>query len=656
MTALATLQTPAGIRPRLYRHHRLMGEILVEAGYLSASDLRRSLTQKYTSGAPLGEILLENHLITQDMLLEVISDQWSMDIVDLNRFGPEFELLVRADAQACIRVGCVAWRMESGIPVIVLHDPRRAIEAQAACGLSHRKVTFKLAHRTDILATIELFFGNEFEEQACVTCPEEISARNWNLHKSSQIGIVVILTVLVGLVFVPKLVFWILFGWILMVNVSTGVFRLLLVAARMWPSKAKPEDDWQKLRRRKTQKLPRVTIMIGLLNEDLVLPSLLKYLAEIDYPRELLEVFLLLEEGDEITQKHLQTITPAREFDVIIVPKGAVKTKPRALNYGLNFAKGEIVGILDAEDRPNADQIRGVVEYLHNAPADVACVQGVLDFYNSRRNWLSRCFTIEYAIWFRVLLKGMQRLRLPIPLGGTTAYFRRDLLEAVGGWDAHNVTEDADLGMRLSRFGYRTEVMPQTTMEEANAQMLPWIKQRSRWIKGYMVTWIAHMRQPLSLLRDLGLAGFLTFNVLLLGGVTSYLSIPLLWALWIGAFGFDLKGHLGGADLIWRLAFLSMIFGQIIMVCVASAALFEKDKRGLIPWVFTLPIYWPLGAMAAFKALFEVFFAPYYWDKTKHGHQSDQSTDASSAPQITDMETSPKLPMETVTFPGSVKG
>jgi len=279
------------------------------------------------------------------------------------------------------------------------------------------------------------------------------------------------------------------------------------------------------------------------------------------------------------------------------VPKGALKTKPRALNYGLNFARGEIIGILDAEDRPHRDQIRDVIRKLHNAPPDVACVQGVLDFYNAHRNWLSRCFTIEYAIWFRVLLKGMQRLRLPIPLGGTTVYFRRDVLEKVGAWDAHNVTEDADLGMRLARFGYRTEVMQSVTMEEANGEALSWIKQRSRWIKGYMVTWATHMQNPRSLLQDLGLAGFLTFQLLLLGGVTSYLSIPILWGLWIGVFGVDLRLQLGGTETLWQMAFWSMIFGQIIM-----------------------------GAIAGFKAFYEVFFSPYYWDKTKHGHQSDQSS------------------------------
>ena len=83
----------------------------------------------------------------------------------------------------------------------------------------------------------------------------------------------------------------------------------------------------------------------------------------------------------------------------------------------------------------------------------------MLDFYNPRTNWLARCFTIEYAGWFRLVLPGLAAPWPAVPLGGTTLFFRRDVLEQLGGWDAHNVTEDADLGMRLARHGYRTELI-----------------------------------------------------------------------------------------------------------------------------------------------------------------------------------------------------
>jgi len=563
---------------------RRLGEILVASGHLSSQDLRRALLQKYRSGAPLGEVLVESQMVSERTLANAIAEQWSLRTVNLDTQGPEIERLINMDPKACLRIGCMPWRLEHRILTLVVSDPARLEEAKEACGCSGKFVNVVVTSRTQILTTLERFFSAEFEHDACITCPDHFSARDWNTMLCAAWGTILILLSVLAILTVPKAFFWLLFGWILIVNFSTGIFRLCLVAARLWPERERADEAQNATPLASRRSLPRVTIMIGLLNEDLVLPKLLEHLAALDYPRELLEVMLLLEEGDEITPKHLATITPAREFDVVVVPKGTLKTKPRALNYGMNFARGEIIGILDAEDRPHPDQINDVVRTLHTAPPDVACVQGVLDFYNAHRNWLSRCFTIEYTIWFRVLV----------------------------------------------------------TMEEANGQAMSWVKQRSRWIKGYMVTWATHMRHPISLLRDLGLSGFLTFQMLLLGGVTSYLSIPLLWSLWIGVMGFDLKLHLGGTDLIWKAAFWSMIFGQIIMLAVAAAALLRRDKRSLIPWIFTLPIYWPLGAVAGFKALYEVFFAPYYWDKTKHGHQSDQTTEKLVSPKaLMETENSP---------------
>lgn len=619
--------------PAPAKSSQLLGEILVETGYLTPHALRVALLQKHRSGAPLGEVLLENHDITEIVLARALAKQWSVNTVNLDLFGPEIERMVNMDAKACIQLGCVPWRLRNRRPVLIVSDPARLDDAKEACGYAGKDVDFAISSRTQIVTTIERYFSAEFESDACRSCPEHMSARNRNTLISALTGTLVILIAALAITAAPKLFFWLLFSWIMCVNFSTGLFRLILIAARIWPEKELVDNSPEAISLARHRALPRVTIMIGLLNEDLVLPKLLEHLAALDYPRELLEIMLLLEDGDKVTQNHLTSITPARDFDVVIVPKGTLKTKPRALNYGLNFARGEIIGILDAEDRPHSQQINEVVRTLHTAPPDVACVQGILDFYNPKRNWLSRCFTIEYAIWFRVLLKGMQRLRLPIPLGGTTVYFRRHILEKVGAWDAHNVTEDADLGMRLARYGFRTEVMQSVTLEEANGQALPWVKQRSRWIKGYMLTWATHMRRPFALCRDLGVWGFLTFQLLLLGGVTSYLSIPLLWGLWIGVFGFDLKLQLGGTELLWKTAFWSMIFGQFIMLSVATAALMKRDKRALIPWIITLPVYWPLGAIAGFKALYEVFFAPYYWDKTRHGHQSDQTTEKVTSPK-----------------------
>ena len=290
------------------------------------------------------------------------------------------------------------------------------------------------------------------------------------------------------------------------------------------------------------------------------------------------------------------------------------------MNYALPFCRGDIVGVYDAEDKPDPGQIRAVVQHLMDAAPEVACVQGYLDFYNCRDNWLARCFTIEYAVWFRVLLMGVQRLGLPIPLGGTTVFFRRTALEEIGAWDAHNVTEDADLGMRLARFGYRCEMIPTTTLEEANCHGVSrWVGQRSRWLKGYAITWASHMRDPVRLWRDLGPRGFLGFQVLFLGGITSYLAMPLFWVLWTGSLGFDLAlwDHLSPPLLLAFSA--SMLLGPAVMLATAAVALHDSGRLRMLPWLLTLPFYWPLGALAAYRAIAEVFYAPFYWRKTEHG-------------------------------------
>jgi cellulose synthase/poly-beta-1,6-N-acetylglucosamine synthase-like glycosyltransferase len=290
------------------------------------------------------------------------------------------------------------------------------------------------------------------------------------------------------------------------------------------------------------------------------------------------------------------------------------------MNYALDFAHGEVVGILDAEDRPAPDQLTRVAAALRAAPPEVACVQCQLSYYNASENWITRCFQIEYSIWFEVLLTGFQRLGLPIPLGGTSVYFRRRALEALGGWDAHNVTEDADLGMRLARRGMRCAVLDSVTGEEANCRAGPWIRQRSRWLKGYLLTWLSHMRAPLRLWRELGLRGFLGLNVLFLGAAATYLAMPLFWVSVIGglATGQSVWGPAIPDWALWPLG-VSLALGQAVMLGCAALATVRRGTPGLLVWVPVLPLYWTLGAAAAWKAVIEIAWAPYYWDKTRHG-------------------------------------
>jgi cellulose synthase/poly-beta-1,6-N-acetylglucosamine synthase-like glycosyltransferase len=381
-----------------------------------------------------------------------------------------------------------------------------------------------------------------------------------------------------------------------------------------------PQGDGAAVSLAARRPLPKITLLIALYREPETLPVLLQALEALDWPRERLEVLLALEADDAATLAALASLAPPPFLRVLTVPPGEPRTKPRALNFALDFAEGEIVGVYDAEDRPDPDQLRRVAAVLRDSPPDVACVQCRLTYYNTSENWLTRCFGIEYAIWFDVMLAAFRDLGFPVPLGGTSVFFRRRALERVGAWDAHNVTEDADLGMRLAREGFRTEICGSTTHEEANSRLGPWIRQRSRWLKGYMTTWLVHMRDPRALFRDLGPVGFLGFQALFVGAAVAYLGLPLFWAAW----GLGVAG-LGPAWLdvtpFWALAAVAVVqlSGWLAMLCAALIATARRGLWALQVFIPTLVFYWPIGALAAWLALAEMFVAPFHWRKTPHG-------------------------------------
>lgn len=365
--------------------------------------------------------------------------------------------------------------------------------------------------------------------------------------------------------------------------------------------------------------LPTVTLLVPLFREREIAGALLRRLERIDYPRHLLDICLVLEASDPLTRATLERTSLPAGVRHVTVPAGALQTKPRALNYALNFARGTIIGIYDAEDSPAPDQLLRVAARFAAAPSRTACLQGILDFYNPADNLLSRCFTLEYAMWFRALLPALDRLGFAIPLGGTTLFLRRPALEALGGWDAHNVTEDADLGIRLARHGYRTELIDTVTEEEANARPWAWVRQRSRWLKGYAMTYAVHMRHPAALLRDLGAWRFLGVQLLFLGALSQFALAPLLWSFWLLPFGLPhpLEGMLTKPELLAMggVFLLSEVIGLTLAAVAARAA----EKSRLWPWGLALQAYFALGTLAVYKALAEMAWCPFFWDKTSHG-------------------------------------
>ena len=366
--------------------------------------------------------------------------------------------------------------------------------------------------------------------------------------------------------------------------------------------------------------LPVYTILVPLYREANVLPRLIQALRLLDYPKDKLDIKLVVEADDFDTVRVAEALASDAPFQIIPVPPGMPRTKPRACNYALAFARGEFTVIYDAEDRPEPDQLRKAIARFRTGPTDLACLQAHLNFYNANENWLTRLFALDYALWFDVLMPGLEKLGVPMPLGGTSNHFRTAALRAVGAWDPFNVTEDADIGIRLAQLGMRVAMLNSTTFEEAPTTLAVWLKQRSRWLKGYLQTWLVHMRDPGALRRRTGWAGFFSVQLFLGGSVLSALMNPLLWLMFIGSclFGSQLGSPLG-EHAFTSVAALSLFSGNAVLTWLAVIAPKRRGWKSLAPYGFTIAFYWALISIAAWRGLLQLFTRPFYWEKTAHG-------------------------------------
>lgn len=366
--------------------------------------------------------------------------------------------------------------------------------------------------------------------------------------------------------------------------------------------------------------LPVYTILLPVYKEDKLIRKLIWNLRSLDYPRGKLDVKLLIEEDDDKTLNAVRNLDFPANFETIVVPFHMPKTKPKACNYGLFFCKGEYLAIYDAEDVPDSDQLKKCVVLFRKLPDEFVVLQGALNYFNKNENMLTRMFTLEYTYWFDYMLPGLMSLDIPIPLGGTSNHFKFDKLMELGGWDPFNVTEDADLGVRVFEKGFKVGVVNSTTLEEANNEPFNWIRQRSRWIKGYMQTTLVHMRNPARLIRRIGWRGFLGFNFFIAGTSITFLLYPIL-------LGFLLLYSIVKLtfvaaifpDWILYIATFNLVAGNTMMIYVNMLSVFKRRYYELILFAGLNPLYWIMHSIAAYKGLWQLIYKPFYWEKTNHG-------------------------------------
>lgn len=388
---------------------------------------------------------------------------------------------------------------------------------------------------------------------------------------------------------------------------------------------------------------PSYTIFCPLYKEYEVLPQFVKAMSSLDYPKDKLQIMLLLEENDPETIERAKSLNLPNYFQVVVVPHSFPKTKPKACNYGLKLARGEYLVIYDAEDIPESTQLKKAVLAFEKADPKISCIQAKLNFYNPHQNLLTRAFTAEYSLWFDLVLPGMQAVQAPIPLGGTSNHFRTHQLRLLHGWDPFNVTEDCDLGIRLSKSGLNTAIMNSTTLEEANSSFKNWLPQRTRWIKGYMQTYLVHIRNPKKFLKKQDLRSFVMFQIIVGGKVASMLVNPWMWI--ITALYFIARPILGPtiqslypAPVLYT-AVISLVAGNFLYFYNYMIGCAKHGRYELIKYVFVVPVYWLGMSMAAYIALYKLIRQPHHWSKTKHGLHLDSANAVSQVNRLLNVQT-----------------
>jgi len=443
-----------------------------------------------------------------------------------------------------------------------------------------------------------------------------LSARGGATRHQQAIGLVAAVAILIAFMRVPAAAGLAVSLLVALLFTAAVAHRLVAVAAsrppavRATPKKRQPDRD-----------LPVYTVIVPLFREARVLPQLVRNIDALDYPPAKLDIRLMLEAGDRDTIAAVAGLDLPARYVVMVLPDGHPRTKPRALNAGLEGARGEFLVVYDAEDRPDPGQLRDALHGFSEGPGYVACLQARLAIDHAGETWMTRMFALEYAALFHVVKPGLAALGLPIPLGGTSNHFRVAALRRAGGWDSWNVTEDIDLGFRLARFGLAVRSLDSDTYEEAPLTLGRWLPQRSRWLKGWMVTLMVHGRAPHRLFRDLGCRDGLSVAVSLLGTIASCLVGPplLAWILVEACLGTLFRPD----SALW----VVLVAGSAALLAggVLAAAwpivlgLKRLGRLDLAIWIVTLPVYLLLVSAACWRALFELWRDPQGWNKTEHG-------------------------------------
>lgn len=605
-----------------------IGDILVNKGYLKKDDLYKALSIQKNNGGKLGWILVSNDFVTRIQFYEALAEKYELSFVsdDIEKYYYRIDttLLQKMEPEEIIEYQAIPLYIKNNTLILLTSFPKKVKT------LEHFKHKFdieeieeKIITDQDISNLVRKLFKKSLHTKAIYGLhdrkPEE-SAFTTMIKPQIIFLCVIFLGIALGLWFYPNQVIIGLFAFV-------QVFYLLAIFYKFIISMAGIKNRFTASKNDKIEKSPEIreypvyTVLVPLLREpENVIKNIINAINNLDYPRNKLDIIFLFEGNDYKTINMAKSMRPTSSWRFFYVPNGTPVTKPKACNYGLYFARGKYLVIYDAEDIPEPDQLKKALRAFQNSSSEYGCFQAYLNYYNKNENFLTRMFTLEYSYWFDYMLNGLYKLKLPIPLGGTSNHFRVDILKKISGWDPFNVTEDADLGIRMAAENKKVGVINSTTYEEANNNFGNWIRQRSRWIKGYMQTSLVYNRHPVKLIRTLGFWKWFSFQMLVTGTPFTFLVNPIMWAsflFWVFAPHFIVVPSI--PIPIMLIGSISFIAGNLIMILLNLAAAFSRRYYNLIPYSFLNPIYWILHSIAAYKALFQLLFKPFYWEKTNHG-------------------------------------
>jgi cellulose synthase/poly-beta-1,6-N-acetylglucosamine synthase-like glycosyltransferase len=599
-----------------------LGTSLLMAGRITLSQLNDALTLAENTNIRIGRALVHRGYITEQALYRFLAHQARLPLFDLSSADLDVEAAHLIEEEHERRLGILPLAADDSHVFLAMVDPLNQEGITLAQEVTGKKVTPILVAERNFDLVMEKLYQDDYlsrsVSQLLTRSPDDSAFR---VFSHGQI----ITMLVVALVSIAWLI-WDYTSYLIVVNSLVSIFYLIfsgykaIITSKALKTDLEVELTQEDIDELDDRDLPVYTLLVPVYKEANVLPQIIKCLSDLDYPKTKLDIKILMEANDQETIDAFYNTDPPEFIHDIIVPDAQPKTKPKACNYGLIHARGEFLVIYDAEDLPERDQLKRSVAAFRKVPADVVCIQAKLNYHNRTQNILTQWFTSEYSMWFDLLLPGLDASHAPIPLGGTSNHFKTFSLIEVGAWDPYNVTEDADLGIRLYKRGYRTRIMDSTTYEEANSEISNWIRQRSRWVKGYIQTWLVHMRHPLRMLRELGWSAFMSFQIMIGGTFLALLVNPIYWLMTTAWFLFQWEFiQTLYPGFIFYVGAICLYVGNFVFTYANVAGAMRRKYYDMVRITLFSPLYWGLMSLGAWKGFIQLLTKPHFWEKTIHG-------------------------------------